>query len=165
MYCPNCGRANSTEQRFCRSCGFGLEKTVQSLTEQLPAGTLDERIQKRQQKVDRLISIAGGSAISIVVGAVLWGIIYEIIIVKGEVLGGSIFLAFVVGLVLVAVLAVYRDLLTQASRKQRLIQSEPARVANTAEPLAASSVESTPAITEHTTKLLDAQEQADQTGL
>jgi len=155
MYCPHCGRANSTEQRFCRSCGFSLEKTVQSLTEQLPAGTLDEQIQKRQQTVERLIRIAGGSAISIVVGAVLWGIIYEIIIVKGEVLGGSIFLAFVVGLVLVAALAVYRDLLTQASAKRRLIQSETARVANTAEPLLAPSVESTPAITEHTTELLD----------
>jgi hypothetical protein len=155
MYCPNCGRANSTQQRFCRSCGLGLEKTVQSLTEQLPVGTLDEQIQKRQQNVERLIRIAGGSAISIVVGAVLWGIIYEIIIVKGEVLGGSIFLAFVVGLVLVAALAVYRDLLTQASRNQRLIQPETARVANTAEPLVAQSVESTPAITEHTTELLD----------
>ena len=30
MYCPNCGKTNSPEQRFCRSCGLGLEKIVQS---------------------------------------------------------------------------------------------------------------------------------------
>jgi uncharacterized integral membrane protein len=36
MYCPNCGANNSTEQKFCRSCGFNLEKTVESLLEQKP---------------------------------------------------------------------------------------------------------------------------------
>jgi hypothetical protein len=154
MYCPNCGRANSTEQRFCRTCGFSLEKTVQSLNEQLPAGPPDERIQKRQRTVERLVHVAGGGAIAIVVGAVLWGIIYEIIIVKGEVLGGSIFLALIVGLILVAALAVYQDSLAKASAKRHLIERDTARVENTADPLLEPSVESNPSITEHTTEFL-----------
>src|SRR6185436_14203021 len=81
MYCPNCGKSNSAEQKFCRSCGLSLEKTVQSLADQLPALELDKQLRERERKVDRLINIVAGSAISIVVVGVLWGIIYEIIIV------------------------------------------------------------------------------------
>jgi hypothetical protein len=58
---------------------------------------LDKQLREKQRKLDRLINIVAGSAISIVVGGVLWGIIYEIIIVKGEVLAGFLFLAFILG--------------------------------------------------------------------
>jgi hypothetical protein len=36
MYCPNCGTEAPVAQKFCRSCGFSLEKVPQLLAEQLP---------------------------------------------------------------------------------------------------------------------------------
>jgi hypothetical protein len=160
MFCPNCGRTNSEEQRFCRSCGLSLERIAQLVVEQLPAQELDKRLRARQRLVERLVHIVGGSAIAIVVGAVLWGIIYEVIIVKGEVLGGSIFLAVVVGLILSALLAIYNDSLAKASGKRHLLKVIiPSPEKNTAALLPESSVELMPSVTERTTELLAAEKQ------
>ena len=160
MYCPNCGKPNSAEQRFCRSCGLSLEKVVESLTEQLPAIDLDRKLQERKRKVDRWLNISGGTAVSIVVASVLWGISYEIIIKKGEVLGGSIFLAFIVGLVLVALLAVYRDSLEKASVKRKSSQTNLPQAEDTAR-LLGSSGEVMSSVTESTTELLTTERERD----
>lgn len=154
MYCPNCGKTNSAEQKFCRSCGLNLEKTVQSIAEQFPAEEIDKHIQYRRRIVDRWLNIIAGSAISIVAVSVLWGIIYEIIIVKGEVLGGSIFLGFIVALILFALLMLYRESLVKTSGKGPLAQQKMAQAEDTAKLLPESSAESVPSITERTTDLL-----------
>jgi hypothetical protein len=161
MYCPNCGKPNSAEQKFCRSCGLSLEKVAESLAEQLPAVDLDTKLQDRKRRVDRWLNITGGTAISIVVGSVLWGIIYEIIIVKGKVLGGSIFLAVVVGLILVALLAVYRDTLEKASTKRKLPQSTLPQAEETARLLPGSTGEVMSSVTEGTTELLTIERKGD----
>ena len=154
MYCPNCGKPNSSEQKFCRSCGLSLQKVVESLAEQLPAIDLDRNLQERKRKVSRWLNVTGGIAISIPVGGILWGIIYEIIIVKGEVLGGSLFLAFVVGLILVALLAVYLDSLEKASTKHKLSQTHLPQVEETARLMPSSDGDPMSSVTEHTTELL-----------
>ena len=53
MYCPDCGAKNSSTQRFCRSCGLGLEKITQSLAEQRPS-KVDESLQARKERLERL---------------------------------------------------------------------------------------------------------------
>ena len=153
MYCPNCGRTNSEEQRFCRSCGLSLEKIAQSVAEQLPAEEVDRRLRSRQRVVDRLINLVGGATVSIVVGAIVWGIIYEIIIVKGEVLGGSLFLAFVLGSILFALLALYRSSLSTTKKGQVSSHDLPTLAQGTAKLLPESALES-PSVTENTTELL-----------
>ncbi|HEX8707553.1 MAG TPA: zinc-ribbon domain-containing protein [Pyrinomonadaceae bacterium] len=35
MYCPDCGKENSAEQKFCRSCGFGLQLVSRALAGEL----------------------------------------------------------------------------------------------------------------------------------
>src|SRR5687768_11314153 len=120
MYCPNCGKTNSEEQKFCRSCGLQLEQVVQSLVQQLTAPDANTKLVEKQHSLDRWIKIVAVSTISLFVGAVLWGIIYSIIIVKGEVLAGSIFLAVILGLILFALLALYRESLAQKPSKQKV---------------------------------------------
>jgi hypothetical protein len=34
MHCPNCGSEAPMEQKFCRSCGFGLGKVARLITDQ-----------------------------------------------------------------------------------------------------------------------------------
>ena len=41
MHCPNCGSEAPMEQKFCRSCGFGLGKVAMLIAEQAPDESLD----------------------------------------------------------------------------------------------------------------------------
>ncbi|HEX6733087.1 MAG TPA: zinc-ribbon domain-containing protein [Pyrinomonadaceae bacterium] len=150
MYCPNCGKTNSADQKFCRSCGLRLEQVVQSLAEQLTAPDADSKLVERQHSLDRWIKIIAASTASLFVGAVLWGIIYSIIIVKGEVLAGSIFLAVIIGLVLFALLTLYRESLTKKSPKQ----PPSLTTADTAKLLSEPRMEPLPSVVEGTTELL-----------
>ena len=154
MYCPNCGKPNSSEQKFCRSCGLSLQKVLESLAEQLPAIDLDKNLQERKRRVERWLHISGGIAIAIPVVGILWGIIYEVIIVKGELLGGSIFLAFFLGILLVALLAVYRDILEKASAKGKLSQMVLPPAEETARLPAGTLDTQMSSVTERTTELL-----------
>src|SRR5918993_1397511 len=95
MFCPNCGNKNSVGQRFCRSCGLGLEKVSQSLTEQLPnASALS--LQQQKEKFQRLgmaaLCVFGFGAASFV----LYGVFYKLMVTQGKVLAGLGVLAFLI---------------------------------------------------------------------
>lgn len=85
MYCPNCGNKNSVDQRFCRSCGLGLEKVAQSLTEQLPTKT-DLTLAQRKERFERLGMIALSVFGVGVLGFILYGIFSKLMISQGKVL-------------------------------------------------------------------------------
>jgi hypothetical protein len=154
MYCPNCGKTNIAGQKFCRLCGLRLEKIAQAIAEQLPAEEVGKPLQDRQRRVERWLHIVAGSTVSLVIGGVIWGILYEIILVKGEVLAGSLFLSFVVGLLLFAGLAVYRDSLLKASGKRQVTPQKMLQVEETANLLPESFSDVKPSVTERTTELL-----------
>ena len=153
MYCPNCGKTNSAEQKFCRACGLSLDKVVQSLAEQLPPGQLNRNLQERQRTVELWLTIAGGGAISIFVAGTLWAVVYKIIIIKGEVVQGLAFLGFILLIVLFGLLAIYRDSLLKSGKRQ-LSEPSPPLVPDTGKLLSESRLEPIPSITEHTTELL-----------
>ena len=164
MYCPNCGKTNSIDQNFCRSCGFQLEKVVQSLVDQLQSSDLNTTLAEKRRRLDKLIQIIAGSTISIFVAAVLWGIIYSIIIVKGEVLGGLIFLIVILGLVLFGVLMLYRESLNKVRSKNDQNQKAISEI-ETAKLLSEPELEPVPSVTDRTTELLTGnQKPKDQTG-
>ena len=73
MYCPNCGNKNAEGQSFCRSCGLGLEKIAQSLTEQLPTVTV-KSLQQRTERLERL----GVASLSVFVLTLLGWLFYNI---------------------------------------------------------------------------------------
>lgn len=152
MYCPNCGKTNSAEQKFCRSCGLSLDKVLQSLVEQLPPGQLDRNLQERQRKVELWLTIAGGSAATIFVAGTFWAVVYKIIIIKGEVVEGLGFLGFIILIVLCGLLALYRDSLLKSGKRQ--LSDPPPHPADTGKLLSEPRVEPIPSITERTTELL-----------
>ena len=51
MFCPNCGRDNSRERKFCASCGTNLEAVSQALS-----GNRDDFFTKTDAALDQLIA-------------------------------------------------------------------------------------------------------------
>ena len=94
MYCPNCGNQNSADQKFCRSCGLGLQKVAQTLSEQLPT-KFDLSLQQKKERFEKLgvvaLSIFGaGVAIPF-----LYGIFYKMMYTQGRITAGLGTLALV----------------------------------------------------------------------
>lgn len=156
MFCPNCGKSTSAEQKFCRACGLSLEKTVQSLAEQLPANDLDKNLKDKQRKVELWIKLVAGSAISLVTLGVLWGIIYDLMLVKGKILTGLVFLGFILGLITFALLVMYRESLIKKSANHSSSQTSPLLQADNSEKLLPESyLQPLPSVTDRTTELLE----------
>ena len=120
MYCPNCGNKNSADQKFCRSCGLGLQKIVESLTEQLPA-KLEKSLQQRKERLERL----GVAALSVfgagILIPILYSIIYKTMWMQGKVWTGIGLLALVVvlgcGLLAVILFAQANELKETAAKR------------------------------------------------
>lgn len=160
MYCPNCGNKTSAEQKFCRSCGLGLEKIAQSLVEQLPT-KLDESLQERKNKIERL-GVAALSSFGVgVLSLILYGIVYRVILVQGRVLEGVGLLA-VIALVACGLLSVYlfakADEIKEAKTKRWAEQpQELPEKDTTAKLLPEGYLEPLPSVTERTTESLFAE--------
>src|SRR5687767_14913025 len=97
MYCPNCGNQNSADQKFCRSCGLGLQKVAQTLSDQLPT-KLDLSLQQKKERFEKL----GVAALSIfgvgVLIPILYGIFYKLMYTQGQIMAG---LATLAGMIVV----------------------------------------------------------------
>lgn len=95
MYCPNCGNQNSADQKFCRSCGLGLQKVAQTLSDQLPT-KLDLSRQQKKERFEKL----GVAALSIfgvgILIPILYGIFYKLMYTQGQIIAG---LATIAGLI------------------------------------------------------------------
>jgi hypothetical protein len=153
MFCPHCGKSNSTEIKFCRSCGLSLDKVKESLAEQLPLAETDNNLRDKQRRVERLLTVLLGTAFTVFVLAILWALIYKIIIVKGEILEGSIFLGLFVALVAALLMVVYRESLLESIGKRRMSQLSSSEN-KTTEKLPEPSFEPIASVTERTTSLL-----------
>jgi hypothetical protein len=160
MYCPNCGKANSSVQKFCRSCGLNLEVATQSLIEQLPVGEQDQRLFKRKQLVERLLLILAGVGITAFIGFIIATIVTEIIIGKGNVFGGIVFIAFMLAMAFALLLVLYRESLKDDTAKRTLpaIDDSPP-AAQTTRQLTDPYFEPAQSVTDPTTELLATEKQ------
>jgi hypothetical protein len=160
MHCPNCGTKTSAEHKFCRACGLELEKFALLLAEQLPAGELGRaeaeglaRLAARERRTRFWLTAAGLACIVLVVSAVLYGIIAKLIIEKGEVVGGLIFLFIILLGLVFAGLATYNESLKE--KLQRRHEPTLPRGETTGRLLPdGARFEPVPSVTERTTDLL-----------
>ena len=122
MYCPNCGNKNAEQQKFCRSCGLGLEKVAQSLIEQLPTKA-DRNLQDRKERLERLgvalLSVFGVAVFSFILYNVFNGLMASkgLLIATLATVGGVIVIAC--GLLPVILFAKAKEL-SEASNKRQI---------------------------------------------
>lgn len=154
MHCPNCGKPAAADQKFCRGCGFNLEKISHLLAEQSPKAEPVEH--DRSKKVGRFgFGLLGLAALSLLVVA-YGGIINEVIIGRGDPVGGILFLIVLTALFFGLLFIVYSSSARRKSADRRV--SQPPSLAEGEETLTLPPVNEAaviPSITEHTTSLLE----------
>lgn len=158
MYCPNCGTRTSTDQKFCRACGLGLEKIAQSLGEQLPA-RMDQSLLARKDRLEKF----GVGALSVFGVGVLGYLLYPVgqkILEQGSLLAILVLVGWVImlgcGLLSVILFARAKELGEQAS-KRHLQPNEIETSGSTRELLPEARLEPVTTVTERTTELLFAE--------
>jgi hypothetical protein len=161
MFCPNCGNKSSTDQKFCRSCGLGLEKVTETLAAQLPV-KVDENLLEQKDKLEKW----GVAALSVfglgVLGLFLYGIGSKLMLTQGKVVGGLALLGLLImigcGLLSVYLFARAREVEQSKASRPILQPDEFNRNEITRELLPAGQFEHIPSVTERTTELLTAEE-------
>lgn len=157
MYCPNCAKENSTEQKFCRACGLNLEKMAENLQEQLSNSDVVS-----PSKISKFFETLGKMGFGGLMGAGLVGIILVIVklfnkfILSGEpekILMGIIFIILIVSGVLGLAYIIYQSYLEQKSKSNPVMQPQ-IESRNTAKLLEEQSFEPISSVTERTTNLL-----------
>lgn len=128
MYCPNCGNKNAEGQNFCRSCGLGLEKIAQSLTEQLSTVAI-QSLQERREKLERL-GVASLSVFGLGIASFfLYNIFFKLLATHGAVFASLAVLAAIVfigsGLASVILFAKAKELKEAAGKRQLGPPGEP----------------------------------------
>ena len=123
MFCPNCGANNSTEQNFCRSCGLNLEKTAESLLEQLPTAE-SATLLKQTKLLEKFGNVAfGGLATVFLLGiSVLVFVIFDKMVLSGEkVLFGLFLISFVIFAMLGLAYVFFNEVLREKKVKTNLV--------------------------------------------
>ena len=114
MHCPGCGIEAPVTQKFCRSCGFCLEKVPSLVAEQLSESkellaSAAEKLQERQQKIERWLSITGFSFIALMALSVLSGLIYLLFVGSLPIVPGLVLLTLILGGSIAGLLAMYSE--------------------------------------------------------
>lgn len=87
MFYPNCGTNNSTEQKFCRSCGINLGVMSKSLLLQLTTAR-DASSSKKERSIENFKTFAFskfGLVLLIAVILMISGIFYKVILTDNDV--------------------------------------------------------------------------------
>ena len=130
MHCTGCGTEAPVTQRFCRSCGFSLEKVPQLVAEQLSEEEIltseaAEKLQKRQQKIDHWLSISGIGFIALIALSFLSGLIYLMLAGNLPIVPGIVLLILILGGFVAASLAMYSEKLKKTLSDSRSLRSRP----------------------------------------
>jgi len=160
MFCPNCSANNSTEQKFCRSCGLNLEKSAESLIEQIP-NAQNANLLKQTQQIEKFGNFAlGGFGVVLLtaVGAIIYFIFSKMILSGANVLAGILIIAFFI----FAVLSVIFVILNESTKEKKakinpVLADELTGAKDTGKLLEEKPFEPVSSVTENSTELLFAE--------
>ncbi len=157
MFCPNCGANNSTEQKFCRSCGLNLEKTAESMLEQIPSAE-SANLLKQERWLENFGNVAFGGfglVLLVAVSAIIYTIFTKFILNGSSVLAGILLIAFFVFGILTVMYILFNESLKEKKQKHKL-QAEIGMTEkkDTAKLLEEKPFEPVSSITENSTELL-----------
>jgi uncharacterized membrane protein len=157
LHCPNCGTEASAGQKFCRACGFSLEKVEQLIADQksaameqtakATAGLSDDWLRRLEKWAARALFALGG----ILGGLMLWAIIAKVMIEKGKIFQGIVVL-MILAVAALASLPAYLDSERKKSASARSNQQHHLPQAQeTAKMLSEPNAEMAVSVTEQTT--------------
>ena len=157
MFCPNCGANNSTEQKFCRSCGLNLEKSAESLLEQMPTAQ-SANLLKNEKLIERFGSFAlGGLGVVILFGItiLIYTIIEKFLVSGTNVYFAVLLIAFIIFAFLSLIFVFFNETLKERKAKiNPTIKNELDRKKDTAKLLEEKFFEPAASVTEDSTELL-----------
>jgi len=158
MFCPNCGKENFSEQKFCRDCGIGLEKVVESLMEQKILSAQDDKSLRKRILLETFGTVAFGGfgmVIIIAVCAIIYVIVTKMILSGSSVLAGMLLTAFIVfGLMSVMYILFNESLKDNKLKDKQSEGREPIEPKNTINLLEEKPFEPAASVTENSTELL-----------
>ena len=157
---PETGNHILRTQEYVRRLGQLLCKHprfAQSLAEQRPGVESSKELLQKREKVERWLAIIGGSALAVGVIAILLALIYNVIILKGELLKGTIFAGILLSAVTMLLLVIYRESLGDRISKARVSETASLEAKNTGKLLNEPAVEPISSVTDRTTELLNAE--------
>jgi uncharacterized membrane protein YvbJ len=157
MFCPNCGANNSTEQKFCRSCGLNLEKSAESLIEQMPSAQTANLL-KHEKLIERFGNFAlGGLGVVglIAITAGLYILVIKLIITGTNVFAVILLISFFVFAFLSLIFVVFNETLKEKKQKiNSTLGNGLAEKKDTAKLLDEKLFEPVRSVTENSTELL-----------
>ena len=160
MFCPNCGANNSTEQKFCRSCGLNLEKSAESLLEQLPSAQ-SAILRKHEKFIEKFGNFAlGGFGVTVFLGviAIIYKIIEKFVLNGADIFTAVMLIGFVVFAFLSLIFVIFNENLKEKKAKlQPDRKSEFEIKTETVNLLADKPFEPVSSVTENSTELLYAE--------
>ena len=157
MFCPNCGAKNTTEQKFCRSCGLKLEQITVALLEQI-ASVESMELFRRQRSLERFGNVAfGGFALVFLtaVSAIIYFVLTRMIFSGENVFFGVLLIGFIIFAVLSLVYVVFNeDLRERKQNANSALKNELAGDRETGKFLEEKPFASASSVTENSTELL-----------
>src|SRR5262245_61701163 len=154
MHCPSCGAEAPLTQRFCRSCGFSLEKIPELVTQQL-AEPANEKLRERQLKIEHWLSVSGIGFVALLVLSALTGLIYLILAGNIPLLPGMILLTAVLAGLVAGSLGLYSENLKRRLSGRTSLESNTLGEKTTTAKLSLEAYqEPSMSVTERTTTLL-----------
>ncbi|MDQ3712826.1 MAG: zinc ribbon domain-containing protein [Acidobacteriota bacterium] len=160
MFCPNCGSNNSTEQKFCRSCGLNLEKSAESLVEQMPSAQ-SANLLRHEKAIERFGSFAlGGLGVVGIIGiaALSWILVTKVVLTGTNVFAAVLLISFFVFAILSLVFVVLNESLKEKKAKANpVLTNELNEAKNMGKLLGDKPFEPSASVVENSTELLYAE--------